>query len=94
MPKLLVPLIGAGKEGDAFRVDLPSYSLLAIDYKAMQAVVDVPAADLPKAFESERPKTVALESAPIEAVELTRANEPALRAHLAQRYVEPDGSAV
>lgn len=86
MPKLLVPLIGSGKEGDAYRVDLPSYSMLAIDYDAMTAIVEVPKEDLPAELSSEQPQKLALEGQELAAVQLQPRHETALRDHLAERY--------
>lgn len=42
MPRITVPLIGAGTMEDPFRPDLPNYTLIEIDYDARTAVVDVP----------------------------------------------------
>lgn len=45
--QVLVKLIGTGTEADPYRVDLPTWSLIALDYAAREALVEVPATDLP-----------------------------------------------
>lgn len=40
--RVRVQLIGTGKVGDTYRVALPTYSVVDVDYGAMRAVVDVP----------------------------------------------------
>lgn len=42
MPRLTVPLIGDGTDEDPFRVDLPNYSMVEVDYERKTAIVDVP----------------------------------------------------
>ncbi len=45
--RLLARLTGSGKDTDPYRVDLPTWSLIALDYAALEAVIDVPETDLP-----------------------------------------------
>jgi hypothetical protein len=39
--RLRVRLIGTGKENDAFRVNLPTYQLIYVDYDKAYAIVDI-----------------------------------------------------
>jgi hypothetical protein len=41
-------LIGSGEPGDSYRVSLPTYQMIDVDYKAQTALVNVPDADIPE----------------------------------------------
>jgi len=40
--RVRVQLVGTGQEGDSYRVNLPTYRIVDVDYGAMRAIVDVP----------------------------------------------------
>lgn len=45
--RIRVPLLGTGVPGDAWRVSLPTYSMVDMDVARGIAVVDLPDADVP-----------------------------------------------
>jgi hypothetical protein len=45
--RVRVRVVGKGVVGDPFRVELPTYDLIEIDYERRVAVVDIPDTDLP-----------------------------------------------
>lgn len=46
--RIHVNLIGSGTEEDPYRVSLPTYNIVDIDYTNKQAIVDVPHEDVPE----------------------------------------------
>lgn len=46
MTRIRVQAIGAGSWSDSYRVDLPSYQSVSLDYNTLVSVVDVPATDI------------------------------------------------
>ena len=42
MAKIKIKLIGSGTEDDPYRVPLPTYRIISVDYKRKYAIVEVP----------------------------------------------------
>lgn len=45
--RIQVPMIGDGSEGNEYRAELPIYTMVAANYDAMVAIVDIPDKYLP-----------------------------------------------
>lgn len=43
---LRMPLLGTGRPGDPIRVELPTYTMIEVNYAARWALVEVPESDL------------------------------------------------
>ena len=89
--RIRVPLIGTGVPGDAYRVDLPTKDVIAVDYANMIAVVDIPDADLPPNPGLIAALTVIQALGPAAQAALPAILSAAWRAHIDRRYAEHAG---
>lgn len=86
-----LPVVGQGTRTDPYRVALPTYNLIDVDYDAGVALVDVPESDLPRddvhraVVSAHRFERVALPA------ELHALAVDAWHAHLDDRYREHAG---
>lgn len=91
MPHLSLELVGSGTHADPYRVALPSYQMVEVDYDRRVALVELPDADLPP----DRVHAAVL-AAPFwehhrVPEELREAAVAAWHAHLDERYQEHRG---
>lgn len=89
--RLRARLIGTGDRGDEYRVNLPTYRMLEVDYGQGFAIVEIPDTDHP--FGNDAPngkREMDPKHGPIQ-TSLTTAALNALHQHLDERYQEHKG---
>ena len=85
---LRVRLIGSGTDADPFRVNLPTYQMIDVDYAAQLATVEVPEADLPDGFAEWPGKRVARRGRHQVVTRMPKELRQLSEEHLRRRYVE------
>ena len=78
--------IGQGTESDPFRVDLPTYTVIATDEPTRRALVDVPDVDVPPSVAAFVAAYPVLDLATPRPVPCPPALAAEWREHLARRY--------
>lgn len=91
MPRIRVPLIGAGTPADPFRASLPTYNLIDINYARGVALVEIPDDDLPDDDALKAQLGGVSDIAAADRAPLTPAARRAWHDHLDARYREHAG---
>jgi hypothetical protein len=79
-------LLGTGETDDPFRVDLPNYSMVTVDYAAMWAVVSMSSRDGPQHPPAQGSPLYPLEGSMYVLIGLSPEDLAAWWAYLARRY--------
>lgn len=86
MALVLCRLAGAGTNDDPFRCDLPTYTLVAVDYAALLAVADVRDDDVPQGLPRRRLAGFGVEQVTLEAYVVDVSKRGEWEAQIRGRY--------